>query len=195
MRLLIAGWQSQVAKALMARAARDPKVDACALCRPGLELAALPTVQRQFKDQRPDVIVNASAYRDVHGAEQDRAAAMALNRDGAARLTAAANDVGAAVIHISSYRVFAGTGDTPWQPGDPTDPVSFYGESRVAGEEAVRAASDNHVILRTGWLLNGTGATFVGKVREAIAGGLSFQAVDDHHGTPSFADETARAIL
>ena len=95
MRLLIAGWQGQVARCLVAAATRRSDVAACAAGRPALDICELPTIERNLADVAPDVVINTAAYTAVDAAEKEPEAAMALNRDGAAMLARAAAERGA----------------------------------------------------------------------------------------------------
>ncbi len=210
MRVLIAGWQSQVAQEFMALAARSTEITSCSISRPGFELCALPTIQRQFRDLRPDVIVNASAYRGVDAAQQDQDNALALNLTGARHLARAAAQDEIPIIHISNFHVFSGDKNTRYHPNDDCAPRTFYGQTRLQGEDAIREENPRHVIVRTGWLLGTRGANFLRtvarKTHDAIdhaasdaaqrsaANAEAIRLVTDHRGTPTMAGELARAL-
>src|SRR5689334_7030491 len=106
MRLLIAGWQGQVARALVELAPSAADIDAFAVGRPGLDLCEAATITRAVTDFKPDVVINSAAYTAVDKAESEVEAAFALNRDGARQLAEAAERRSAIIIHISTDYVF-----------------------------------------------------------------------------------------
>ena len=101
---------------------------------------------------RPSVVVNAAAYTAVDRAESEPELAFEVNAHGAGRLARACAEVGAPLIHVSTDYVFDGLKGAPYEVDDPVCPLSVYGRSKEAGEDEVRAALAQHVILRTAWL-------------------------------------------
>jgi dTDP-4-dehydrorhamnose reductase len=195
MRLLIAGAQGQLARAMIELAPVADAVTAFAVGRPALDLTAPASVLSALADFKPDVIVNAAAYTAVDRAEQEPEAAMALNAEGPARLAEAAARRGAVLIHISTDCVFDGAKSTPYVEDDPTGPLSAYGRSKLAGEEAVRAAAKHHIILRTSWVFSPYGANFVRTMLRLAGERNELRVVDDRVGCPTYAPHLAQAIL
>ena len=195
MRLLIAGAQGQLARAMIELAPAAADVTAFAVGRPALDLTAPASVLSALADFKPDVIVNAAAYTAVDRAEQEPEAAMALNAEGPARLAEAAARRGAALIHISTDCVFDGAKSSPYVEDDPTAPLSAYGRSKLAGEEAVRAAAERHIILRTSWVFSPYGANFVRTILGMARERDELRIVDDRYGCPTYAPHLALAIL
>lgn len=195
MRLLIAGAQGQLARAMIELAPAAADVTAFAVGRPALDLTAPASVLSALADFKPDVIVNAAAYTAVDRAEQEPEAAMALNADGPARLAEAAARRGAVLIHISTDCVFDGTKPTPYVEDDPTAPLSAYGRSKLAGEDAVRAAAERHIILRTSWVFSPYGTNFVRTMLRMAQERDEVRVVDDRVGCPTYAPHLAAAIL
>lgn len=195
MRLLVAGAQGQLARAMIELAPSATDVTAFALGRPALDLTAPASVLKTLADFKPDVIVNAAAYTAVDKAESEPDAAMALNADGPARLAEAADKMGAILIHVSTDYVFDGTKPTPYVEDDPTAPLGAYGRSKLAGEEAVRAATARHIILRTAWVHSPFGANFVKTMLRLAADRPEVRVVDDQIGSPTYAPHLAEAIL
>lgn len=195
MRLLIAGWQGQVARALVELAPAAPEVEAFAVGRPGLDLCNAATITRAMTDFNPDVIINSAAYTAVDKAESEPTAAFALNRDGARLLAEAAARRGAAIIHISTDYVFDGTKPEPYVEEDPTAPLNVYGRSKLEGEVELAQANARHVIARTAWVYSPTGTNFV-KTMLRLAGERSeVRVVDDQIGSPTYAPHLAQALL
>ena len=199
MRLLIAGWQGQVARALveLAPAARD--ITALAVGRPALDLCEPASITRAMTDFKPDIIVNTAAYTAVDQAEREPDAAFALNRDGARLLAEAAAKRGAALIHLSTDYVFDGRKTAPYVESDATGPLNVYGRSKLEGEAAVRKAAPRHVIVRTSWVYSATGRNFVrtmlARAADSNRNGQPIRVVDDQLGSPTYAPHLAEAVL
>ena len=194
-RLLVAGAQGQLARAMIELAPSAADITAFALGRPALDLTAPASVLKTLADFKPDVIVNAAAYTAVDKAESEPDAAIALNADGPARLAEAADRMGAVLIHVSTDYVFDGSKPTPYVEDDPTAPLGAYGRSKLAGEEAVRAATARHIILRTAWVHSPFGANFVKTMLRLAADRPEVRVVDDQIGSPTYAPHLAEAIL
>jgi len=194
-RLLVAGAQGQLARAMIELAPSAADITAFALGRPALDLTTPASVLKTLADFKPDVIVNAAAYTAVDKAESEPDAAMALNADGPARLAEAADRMGAVLIHISTDYVFDGSKATPYVEDDPTAPLGAYGRSKLAGEDAVRAGTGRHIILRTAWVHSPFGANFVKTMLHLAADRPEVRVVDDQIGSPTYAPHLAEVIL
>jgi dTDP-4-dehydrorhamnose reductase len=195
MRLLIAGWQGQVARALVELAPSAADIDAFAVGRPGLDLCEAATITRAVTDFKPDVVINSAAYTAVDKAESEVEAAFALNRDGARRLAEAAERRSAIIIHISTDYVFDGSKAGPYVESDPVAPLNVYGRSKLEGEEGVRATNPRHIIARTSWVFSPTGTNFVRTMLRLAGERPSLRVVDDQVGNPTYAPHLAQALL
>ncbi len=195
MRLLIAGWQGQVARALAEAAPGCADVEACAIGRPALDICEMKTITRALAEVRPDVVINTAAYTAVDKAENDRDAAFALNRDGALMLSLAAAERGAAIIHLSTDYVFDGTKREAYSEDDPPQPATIYGRSKLAGELAVQETNAKHIILRTAWVYSPFGKNFVKTMLHLAQDRQEIDVVSDQIGSPTYAPHLAQAIL
>ena len=142
-----------------------------------------------------DVVVIAAAYTAVDRAEDEREAAIVINgkTPGAIAEAAARRDM--PVVHISTDYVFNAEHDQSLQPGDPVDPVNAYGASKLAGEEAVRAAGGPHAIFRTSWVFSADGQNFVKTMLRLGAERTELNVVGDQIGGPTSARRVADACL
>ncbi|MGH3560322.1 MAG: dTDP-4-dehydrorhamnose reductase [Mycobacterium sp.] len=196
-RIVIAGAGGQVGSVLAAQAARA-----------GHEVLALTSTQWDVTDaaaaerivQAGDVVINCAAYTDVDGAESDQQAAFAVNVTGPQHIAAACARVNARLIHISTDYVFngdfAGATPRPYEPEDETGPLSVYGRTKLAGEEAVLAASPAATVVRTAWIYTGTtGKDFVATMRRLAEGENTVEVVDDQTGSPTYVADLAGALL
>ncbi len=147
---------------------------------------------------RPDLIVNAAAYTAVDQAEREAALARRVNADAVAEMAQAARAGGALLVHYSTDYVFDGTRQGAYQEGDAPRPLSVYGQSKLAGEEAVRAAGCRHLIFRTSWVYAARGRNFARTMLERACTLDRLQVVADTHGVPTsaelLADVTALAV-
>jgi dTDP-4-dehydrorhamnose reductase len=194
MRIAVTGRQGQVARAL-AEAGSALDVEIINLGRPQLDLAAPETVRPALIAVGPDIVVNAAAYTAVDQAEQEPEQAGAVNATGAGAVAAAASALGVPIIHLSTDYVFDGNKATPYVEEDPVAPSSVYGVSKLAGEQAVAAATRNHVILRTAWVYAPYGKNFVRTMLALARTRNEIRVVADQHGCPTYAPDIAVAII
>jgi dTDP-4-dehydrorhamnose reductase len=192
--LLLTGAQGQLGWEV-ARRAGDARLSLRAFTRAELDISSGAQVDAAITAAKPKVVINAGAYTAVDRAEGDRDAAFAANRDGPANLAAACGRHGATLIHISTDYVYDGAKREPYVETDPTGPLGVYGASKLAGEEAVRAALPRHVILRTAWVFGVHGNNFVKTMLRLAKERPSLRVVDDQRGCPTFAGDLADAAL
>lgn len=195
MKLLVTGREGQLARSLLERASAYPDIDVTALGRPDLDLERPESARRAIRELRPDMVVNAAAYTAVDQAEQEPYRAFRINAHGAGEVAAAASEVGAAIIHLSTDYVFDGSARVPWQPGDATGPLNIYGASKLAGEEQVSAANPKHLIIRTSWVFSPFGRNFMRTMLRLGAEREEVRVVSDQQGCPTNALDLADAIL
>jgi dTDP-4-dehydrorhamnose reductase len=143
----------------------------------------------------PELVLNASAYTAVDRAESERDRAFAVNAEGPQALAAWCTQHGAALVHVSTDYVFDGTKRAPYVETDATAPLGAYGESKLAGEEAVRNACAQHVILRTSWVFSAHGQNFLKTMLRLAAERDELRVVADQHGRPTAASDLADAML
>jgi len=161
-------------------------------------LADPDALRTAIRDARPRIIVNAAAYTAVDKAESDVDQAMAVNARAPGVIGEEAARIGAWVIHYSTDYVFDGKAGQPYAETDATNPLSVYGRSKLAGEQALQAALPNHLILRTSWVLGPHGGNFAKTMLRLAAERDSLKVVADQWGTPTsailLADLTAQLI-
>jgi dTDP-4-dehydrorhamnose reductase len=172
-----------------------PGIELLALGRPELDLAEPGNVAVAISAIRPDIVVNAAAYTGVDEAESDPERAFRINADAAGEVAAAARENGARLIQISTDYVFDGSSPEPYEEGSPTNPLSVYGRSKLEGEEKVRAAHPDHLIIRTAWVYSPFGRNFVKTVMAAAHNRDELRVVADQRGNPTAAGDLAKALL
>ena len=189
------GWELQRALAPLGDVVALDRQGQDGLCGDLNDPAALAATVRAL---RPAAIVNAAAHTAVDRAESEPELAQRLNAEAPAALAQAAAEVGALLVHYSTDYVFDGSGDTPWREGDATGPLSVYGASKLAGEDAIRASGCRHLILRTSWVYAARGGNFARTMLRLAAERERLTIVDDQWGAPTgaelIADVTAHTL-
>lgn len=142
-----------------------------------------------------DAVINAVAYTAVDQAEEDEALAVQVNATTPGLLAAAAARRGLPFVQISTDYVFDGAGETAFAPDHPTAPLGAYGRSKLAGEQAVRAAAGPHAIVRTSWVVSPFGANFVKTMLRLGAERDQLNIVADQIGGPTPAADIAILCL
>jgi dTDP-4-dehydrorhamnose reductase len=193
-RIAVTGREGQVARALE-EASPQFDVELIRIGRPQLDLALPETVGPALKAIGPDIVVNAAAYTAVDQAEREPEIANSVNGMGAGAVAAAAKSLDVPIIHLSTDYVFDGAKMTPYVEEDPVDPSTVYGASKLAGEKAVAAASDNYVILRTAWVYAPYGKNFVRTMLALAQTREEVRVVADQYGCPSYASDIAVAVM
>jgi dTDP-4-dehydrorhamnose reductase len=136
----------------------------------------------------PQIIVNAAAHTAVDKCESESELAHALNATAPAVLAREAAALGAWLLHYSTDYVFDGSGSTPWTEGSPTGPLNVYGETKLGGEEAIRASGCRHLILRTSWVYAARGSNFAKTMLKLARERDRLSVIDDQIGSPTGAD-------
>lgn len=193
-RILVVGRAGQLALSLAERGAARG-VDLSLIGRPQIDLRRPDGLSAAIASSGASVVVNAAAYTAVDQAESDVAAAEEANAIGPGLLAAAAAACGARMIHVSTDYVFDGSKAAPYREDDATAPLGVYGRTKLAGEEAVRAALPGHAIIRTAWVYSPFARNFVKTMLGAAQARPELRVVDDQVGTPTSALDLAEAIL
>ena len=193
-RIAATGKHGQVVRALV-EAGPALGIEVITVGRPELDLAVSETVQPALTAAEPDLVVNAASYTAVDKAEQEPEQANAVNATGAGAVAAAACVLGVPLIHLSTDYVFDGSKPTPYVEEDSVTPSNAYGASKLAGEQAVAAATPNHVILRTAWVYSPFGKNFVRTMLALAQSRNEVRVVADQHGCPTYAPDIAVAIV
>jgi dTDP-4-dehydrorhamnose reductase len=195
MKILVTGREGQLARSLAEGIGRYPTIRMTSLGRPEVDLEVPGSAERAILRARPDIVINAAAFTDVDGAEEQPQRAQRVNAEAAGEVAAAAATVGAAIIQLSTDYVFDGTYARAYDEDAPTRPLNAYGRSKLAGEDAVRNANPNHLILRTSWVYSPFGSNFVKAMFQAANERDELRIVSDLRGSPTSALDLADAQL
>jgi dTDP-4-dehydrorhamnose reductase len=191
MTLLITGANGQVGHELRRRAGAQ----AVALDRSNLDIADHGRVLETLQRVQPRVVINAAAYTAVDKAEQEQEAAFAVNRDGVAALAEGCRKQGIPMLHLSTDYVFDGRKPTPYLETDQASPAGIYARSKWEGEQALRKALPQHLILRVSWVFGAHGNNFVKTIVRLARERPELRIIADQHGCPTSAASIAEALL
>jgi len=165
-----------------------------------LDVTETKGVMKVFQRLKPNIVINAAAYTDVDGCETHRDLAMKVNGEAPGYLAGASQDIGAVFVHYSTDYVFAGDNTEGYRELDvPENPINFYGESKLIGENAVLEAGGKHYLIRTSWLFGNGGHLVNGRPRNFVETMLrlaqerdEIRVVNDQHGKPTFTFDLAK---
>ena len=190
------GWELQRSLAPLGELVALDRQGASGLCGDLGEPDGLAATVRAL---RPDVIVNAAAYTAVDRAESEPDLARRINAHAPAALAREAAACGALLVHYSTDYVFHGHGQRPWAEDDPTGPLNVYGQTKLAGEQAIVQAGCRHLILRTSWVYAARGGNFARTMLRLARQQPRLTVIDDQWGAPTgaelIADVSAHAIV
>ena len=193
--ILVTGANGQLGNSICLKANQHPQYKFLFTDVDTLDITDAAAVKAMVKDNQVNYILNCAAYTAVDKAEDNEDLCRRLNCDAVHVLGEAAREANAKIIHVSTDYVFSGTNYRPYKETDDTRPVSAYGRTKLAGEEALVKVCPDAVIIRTAWLYSEFGNNFVktvlrlGKERDQL--GFVF----DQAGTPTYAGDLAEAIL
>jgi dTDP-4-dehydrorhamnose reductase len=165
------------------------------LSRPAIDLERPQTIAPALEAVRPAIVVNAAAWTAVDLAESEERRAMAVNAEAPGELARWCAASGAWLIHVSTDYVFDGRAQRPYQPEDPPAPLNAYGRSKAAGEAAIRARLDRHVIVRSAWLYAAEGRNFLTTMVRLAGEREEVRIVADQRGSPTYAADLAAGLI
>jgi len=194
MRILLTGAKGQLGWEIL-KQAPDHALDCVGIDIEDADITNPDQVERVIADTRPELLINSAAYTQVDAAETHADAAFAVNRDAAAYIARACAANRIPMLHISTDFVFDGKKSAPYVETDPVSPLSVYGLSKAAGEDAVRKALDRHLIIRTAWLYGVHGNNFVKSMLGLSRHNNQLRVVSDQVGSPTFAADLAGFLL
>ncbi|MCE9731554.1 dTDP-4-dehydrorhamnose reductase [Pectobacterium sp. IFB5596] len=160
-----------------------------------LDITDLAHIEQAVKDFQPDAIVNAAAYTAVDKAESEPELAEKINTTGPENLAVVASKQGIRLVHVSTDYVFDGNATEPYNEDSATNPLSVYGKTKLAGEQAVTQAAPEAIIVRTAWVFSEYGNNFVKTMLRLAKERDALSIVADQRGCPTYAGDLALAII
>jgi len=193
MRVLITGAQGQLGRDVVREAAHRGWAPI------GVDVANFDITDRTathavLAELSPELIIHCAAYTAVDRAESEPEFAYAVNADGTCHIAEYCAAQGIWLLYISTDYVFDGSGARPWEVDDLPAPLSVYGITKLAGERAVQARCERHMIIRTSWVFGACGSNFVKTMLRLGRERLSLNVVDDQIGAPTYTVDLARLL-
>lgn len=160
-----------------------------------LDITDIEALRRRFNRERPDVVINCAAWTDVDGAEDDADGALLVNGTAAGYVSEASAEFGAKVLYVSSDYVFDGLKGRDYVESDQVNPVSSYGRSKLAGEQATLLANRRSWVVRSSWLFGINGPNFVDTMLRLAADHGEVLVVRDQVGSPTWTWHLAHGLI
>lgn len=194
-RVLVTGAGGQLGQCFKSYRDRFPKLDFSFVTSDELDLSLFGLVTTYMQKNGFDYCINCAAYTNVEQAETSREMAFLVNSDAVKNLASACNEAGTTLIHFSTDYVFDGEKSTPYKEDDEVNPINVYGNSKLHGEEHLRAQLEEHFIFRTSWLYSDIGHNFFNTIRRKSEPGAVFNITTAQKGTPTNAYDLALYVL
>ncbi|MFM8657685.1 MAG: dTDP-4-dehydrorhamnose reductase [Chthoniobacterales bacterium] len=191
-RIVVLGAGGRLGAALAREYAADH--DVLAWGRKEADLSDPERVAAQVREAKPDIVINCAAMTNVDECETEREKARVINADAAGAMARACEEIGAKMIHISTDYVFSGEKTEPYAEDDQAEPVSWYGETKLAGEDAALAAGTRHAVVRVSWVFGPDRDSFVDKALQTAMRGELVKAVADKWSSPAYTLDIAEAL-
>src|SRR6476661_6806395 len=192
MRIVIIGSGGRLGAELVGEY-RD-KYDIAGFNHAQLDLANLDDVRGKLDAMSFDVLINAAAFTNVDLCETERDRAFLINAEAPGVLAKIASDKGARLIHFSTDYVFDGEKRAPYTEEDRANPISAYGESKLAGEKNVLAAGDGHLVVRVSWVFGPDRPSFVDAMIKRAQQDEKIDAISDKFSTPTYTHDIAEML-
>ncbi len=191
-KMLVFGAGGRLGAALVREYA--PDWDVCALGRREADLSDPAAVAALVDKEKPTVVINSAAMTNVDVCETERGLARTVNAEAAGAMARACTDCGARLIQISTDYVFSGKATEPYDEDAAPDPISWYGQTKLEGEELVLAAGERHAVVRVSWVFGPDRDSFVDKALQSSLRGEAVKAVADKWSSPTYTLDVAEAL-
>lgn len=193
--ILVTGQNGQLGNELKVLSEKYPQYDYVFTDVAELDITDSEMVNNFFGMYKPAICINTAAYTAVDKAEADRQSALKVNATAVGTLAENCLKLNTRFIHISTDYVFDGTAHSPYKEDDPVNPVNFYGESKLKGEEFALQKLTSTVVIRTSWVYSFFGNNFVKTMLRLMKERESISVVNDQFGSPTYAADLAEAIM
>ena len=192
MKIVILGAGGRLGAALMRE--YRAKYDVVGFDHAQLDLANLEDLREKVGATNFDVLINAAAFTNVDACETERDRAFRINAEAPGVLAEICNEKDAKLIHFSTDYVFDGEKRAPYTEEDQANPISAYGESKLAGEKNVLAADDGHLVVRVSWVFGPDRPSFVDAMIKRAQQDEKIDAISDKFSTPTYTHDIAQML-
>ena len=193
--ILVTGKNGQLGSELADISAAYPAFEFAFYGRDELDISSREQLTKVFTETAPAYVINCSAYTAVDKAEAEKEKALAINTEGVGLMASLCKQYGAKFIHVSTDYVFNGNGTNPYETDDATDPVNYYGYTKLLGEQLALQNNEESIIIRTSWVYSQYGNNFVKTMIRLMTQRPEINVVSDQVGSPTYAKDLAEAIM
>ncbi len=191
-RILVTGAKGMLGQDVVQAFSKDYQVTA--LGRKELDITEGDKVASVLSDLKPQEVINCAAFTKVDLCEEEKELAFMVNATGPENLAKWCAKIGARLIHVSTDYVFDGSASSPYSEDHPTAPINVYGESKLSGEKAIIAQTEDFIIVRTSWLFGRGGPNFITTMLSLARERDQLQVVNDQKGRPTYTKDLAYGI-
>ena len=193
--IVVTGANGQVGQSIKLLSDLYPDVKFSFLTRDDLSISDREALNSFFQNQKPTVLINCAAYTAVDKAETEQELALSVNATAVETLAGICKEFNTKFVHISTDYVFDGNASIPYKESDSTNPVNYYGFTKLQGENLAIAANPETIILRTSWVYAPHGKNFVKTMLKLMQDRTELNVVGDQFGSPTYAPDLAEALL
>ena len=193
--IVVTGANGQVGQSIRLLSDLYPDVKFSFLTKDDLSISDKSSLNLFFQSQKPTILINCAAYTAVDKAETEQDLALDINSTAVETLAGICKEFNTRFVHISTDYVFDGNASSPYKESDPTNPVNFYGFTKLQGEKLALAVNPDSVIVRTSWVYAPYGKNFVKTMLKLMQDRTELNVVGDQFGSPTYAPDLAEALL
>jgi len=193
--IVVTGANGQVGQSIKLLSDLYPDVKFSFLTKDDLSISDKEALNSFFQSQKPTVLINCAAYTAVDKAETEQELALSVNAIAVETLAGICKEFNTKFVHISTDYVFDGNASIPYKESDPTNPVNYYGFTKLQGENLAIAANPETIIVRTSWVYAPHGKNFVKTMLKLMQDRTELNVVGDQFGSPTYAPDLAEALL
>ncbi len=195
MKILLTGANGQIGTELKLLLEQNPEIEIAAMTHDQLNICDPEQINAALATTAPNIVINAAAFTSVDAAESERDIAFAVNATGPRLLAQACQQAKSILIQLSTDFVFNGEQSGRYSEDTPVNPLNVYGQSKAAGEAAVREHCGAHIILRTSWVYSPWRNNFMKTMLNLMAEGQPLRVVGDQTGSPTAAADIASTVV
>ncbi|MCG9971402.1 dTDP-4-dehydrorhamnose reductase [Christiangramia crocea] len=193
--ILVTGANGQLGKCFQKQAKKYPNYKFLFCSSRELDITDKESLQRIFREHKPDYCINTAAYTNVEKAEKEKEKAFLVNAEAAGNVAEICKQHDTTLFHFSTDYVFNGKASTPYGETDGVEPINVYGASKLKGEENIQAIFDKYFIFRTSWLYSEFGHNFFNTILRKADENAELNITTSQLGTPTNANDLAEFVL
>lgn len=194
MKVLVTGGYGQLGTAVSEELKRN-NIEYIAVGRNDFDITDMPKTIEEVKRYNPDVVIHCAAYTKVDMAECEKELCRSINVDGTYNIALACKNIGSTLLYVSTDYVFSGEKEGFYEVYDETQPINFYGETKLEGENIIKEMLGKFFIVRISWLFGDNGTNFVKTMLKLSNEKKEVAVIEDQIGSPTFTKDLAKLFI